>query len=83
MTVHGLEAELHVRPPGDEVAVYVVMAAPPSLAGAVHETTAEALPAVADTPVGAPGTPASGVTAVEAVDVAPVPAAFAAVTVKM
>jgi hypothetical protein len=41
--------------PGDEVTVYPVMALPPSLAGAVHDTEAEAFPGVADTPVGAPG----------------------------
>ena len=35
--------------------VYEVIALPPSLAGAVHETSAEALPAEAVTAVGAPG----------------------------
>jgi len=59
------------------------MAEPPSLAGAVHETTAEALPAAADTPVGAPGTTADGVTAVEAVDTTPVPITLVAFTVKV
>jgi hypothetical protein len=29
-----------VRPPGDAVAVYAVIAEPPSLTGAVHDTTA-------------------------------------------
>src|SRR5581483_256046 len=42
---------------------YDVIDAPPSLLGAVHETVADALPAVAVTPVGAPGTSAPGVTA--------------------
>ena len=59
-----------------------MMALPPLLAGAVHETTAEALPAVAATPVGAPGAVA-GVTAVEGVDATPVPIAFVAFTVKV
>ena len=58
------------------------MALPPLLAGAVQVTVAEALPAVADTPVGAPGTVA-GVTAVEAAEAAPVPAPLVAVTVKV
>ena len=52
---------------------------PPSLDGAVHDTEAEALPAVAVTPVGAPGTPASGVTEFD-VPAAPVPLALVAVT---
>ena len=59
------------------------MELPPSLAGAVQDTVAEALPAVADTPVGAPGTPAAGVTAVEAAEAAPAPLALVAVTVKV
>ena len=51
----------------------------PLFAGAVHVTVAEALPAVAVTPVGVAGTVA-GVTAVEAADAAPLPTAFVAVT---
>jgi hypothetical protein len=58
------------------------MELPPSLVGAVQVTEAEALPAVADTPVGAPGTFA-GVTAVEAAEAAPVPLALVAVTVNV
>jgi len=61
----------------------LVMGLPPSFAGAVHETTAEALPATADTPVGAPGSPATGVTADEAVDGVLVPMALVAVTVNV
>jgi hypothetical protein len=61
------------------------MALPPSLAGAVHETTAEALPATADTPVGAPGavSGASGVTAADGDEADPVPVELVAVTVNV
>ena len=52
----------HDAPPGEAVAVYPVTGEPPSDAGADHETTADALPATAVTPVGAPATVA-GVTA--------------------
>jgi hypothetical protein len=52
------------------------------LAGAVQETAAEALPAVADTDVGAPGAVA-GVTAGLAADGALVPAPLVAVTVNV
>jgi len=82
LTVHGLDAAVQVRPPGDEVTVYPVMAEPPSLTGTVHDTTAEALPAVADAAVGAPGTVA-GVTAYEGADAGPVPEMLVAVTVKV
>ena len=45
-----------VIPPGEEVAVYVVIVAPPSEAGAVNETFAVVAPVdVAVTEVGAPG----------------------------
>ena len=43
-------------PPGLEVAVYVKIDDPPSETGAVYETVALALPAVAGPMVGAPGT---------------------------
>src|SRR5450631_3322474 len=58
------------------------MAEPPLLAGAAHDTTAEASPAVADTPVGAPGT-ALGVTAPLAGEAGEVPTPFVAVTVNV
>src|ERR687883_605476 len=58
------------------------MAAPPLEAGAVQLTLAEALPAVAVTAVGAPGTVA-GVTLFDASDAALVPTALVAVTVKL
>jgi len=58
------------------------MALPPVNVGPVKVTVALALPAVAPTPVGAPGT-APGVTLLEAPEGRPFPAAFAAVTVKV
>ena len=58
------------------------MADPPLEAGAVKDTVACAFPAVAETPVGAPGTVA-GVTELEAALAAPVPAALVALTVKV
>jgi hypothetical protein len=64
------------------VTVYLVMAAPPSLAGGVKLTVAWALPAVAVPIVGAPGVVA-GVTLLDADEAGPVPAAFVAVTVKV
>jgi hypothetical protein len=71
-----------LSPPGDAVTVYPVIADPPLLVGAVHDTTAEALPAAATAPVGAPGT-VLGVTAALANDAGDVPAALAAVTVNV
>jgi hypothetical protein len=56
--------------------------ADPLLAGAVHDTVALAFPAPAVGLDGAAGTVA-GVTAFEALDGAPVPAALVAVTVKV
>jgi hypothetical protein len=58
------------------------MALPPFEAGAVHEMVAWPLPAVADTPVGAPGT-VMGVTLFEAAEAGPLPAALVAVTLKV
>ena len=71
-----------VKDPGEDVTVYWVIAAPPFDAGAVHDTVACPLPLVADTPVGEPGTP-TGVMALEAVDVDPVPALLVAATVNV
>lgn len=48
-----------MKPPGEDVTVYPVIAVPPLLAGAVHDTVATLLPGVADTAVGAPGTVAT------------------------
>jgi hypothetical protein len=54
-----------VTPPGEDVAVYSVIVAPPSLAGAVYETVAVVAAVIVAVPiVGAPGT----VAATEAVE---------------
>src|SRR5271166_1728211 len=45
----------HVTPPGLDLATYPVIGLPPSLAGAVQLTCADACPAVATAAVGAPG----------------------------
>jgi hypothetical protein len=56
VTVIGEELPDAVTPPGVEVTVYVVIALPPLLVGAVNETDAVVCPvAVAVTVVGAPG----------------------------
>jgi phosphoribosylcarboxyaminoimidazole (NCAIR) mutase len=72
----------HVAPPGEAVTVYPVIGLPPSEDGAIHMTSAEALPAVAVTPVGAPGTVA-GTTADDAAEAGPVPIELLAVTAKV
>ena len=77
-----LPALVSTPPAGFDVTVYPVIALPPVFEGAVNVTVACALPGVAATPVGAPGTPI-GVTLFEAADAAPTPAAFVAVTVKV
>ena len=82
VTVAEVPAVVAVTLPGEEVTVYCVIDAPPSDAGAVQETSASALPPVADTPVGTPGTVA-GVTALEALDADPVPSLLVAVTVNV
>jgi hypothetical protein len=58
VTVTGEFAPVPVRPPGLEVTVYKVIAAPPVNAGAVKLTVAWVSPAVALAAVGAPGTTA-------------------------
>ncbi len=55
---------------------------PPFETGAVKLTVACALPAVADTAVGVPGT-VTGVTLLDAADTAPVPITLVAVTVNV
>ena len=70
---------VQVMDPGDELTVYPVVELPPSLDGAVQDTRAELSPNTPATAVGAPGTVA-GMTAVDADDVEPVPALFAAAT---
>ena len=54
----------------------------PPLDGAVHETVADESPNAPTTPVGAPGT-VEGTTAELAVEAAPVPDTFVAVTVNV
>ena len=75
-------AVVAVKLPGEDVTVYWLIAAPPSDAGAVHDTVACPLPHVTDTPVGAPGTVA-GTTALDAPDAEPVPTPLVAVTVNV
>ena len=61
-----------------------MIALPPLLDGAVQDTVADPLPAVAVTPVGAPGTVgAVGVTALDGEEADPVPMALVADTVKV
>ena len=73
----------HAGHAGDGAIVYPVIAEPPSLTGAVHDTTAEASPAVADTAVGAPGAVTRAwITQVKvALPLAEVPSVAVAVTV--
>ena len=56
VTVHDVVAEAQVSAPGDEVTAYPVIGEPPLLAGAVHDTLACPLPAVATTFDGTEGT---------------------------
>jgi hypothetical protein len=60
-----------------------VIGDPPLLLGGPKLTVAEALPALAETEVGAPGTVKLGVTLFDGADAGPVPAEFLAVTVKV
>jgi uncharacterized membrane protein len=69
---------------GDDVTVKPVRAVPPLLAGAVQAMLIEVVeaPAVADTPVGAPGVVA-GMAAADGDEALPVPTPLVAVTVKV
>ena len=78
----GEVAPVAVKLPGLDVTVYIVIELPPLLAGATNATLAEVFPAVATTPVGAPGT-VTGITADEAADATELPTAFVATTVKV
>jgi hypothetical protein len=82
VTTSGLAVPVAVFPSGDDVTVYEVIAAPPSDAGGVNDTTACPSPGAADAPGGGPGT-VRGVTGAEGADAAPVPAAEVAVTEKV
>jgi len=79
VTVQLRPAVVHVKPPGDEVAVYDVIAEP-FAAAADHVSVALPLPAAACDRVGAPGSPAG--VADSAFEAAPVPTPFVAFTVK-
>jgi len=84
LTVHesGPAVQVHVLPPGLDVAVYPVIGAPPFDGGADHETATWASPATAVTLVGAPGV-VDGVTGADGCEPGPVPRAFVAVTEKV
>jgi hypothetical protein len=82
VTTRGLPPPDATAPPGDAVAVYPVIGAPPVLAGAVKLTNTCPWPPMPLTLVGAPGTVA-GVTADDAVLGALVPISLVAVTVKV
>jgi len=82
-TVHEVVAVVHVNEPGEDVTVYELIEAPPLLTGAAHDTTDEAFAfEVPETEVGAPGT-VEGTAAAEAVEAAPVPDTFLAVTLNV
>ena len=83
VTVIGEEEPVAVRPPGEEVTVYPVIADPPVFVGAVKLTVALPLLPLAEIPVGAPGAIAAGVTADDALEAAPIPTELVAVTVKV
>ena len=72
----------HTPPEGDDATLYPVIATPPLNAGAVQDTVAEAMPALAVTPVGAPGT-VRGVTALDGAEGSELPTAFTARTVNV
>ena len=75
----------HVRPPGALVTVYPVIADPPSLAGADHDTVTWPFPPTPDTLSGLVGTvaPAEGVTEFEGSDAALSPTPLVATTVNV
>ena len=75
-------APVAVNPPGEDVTVYPVMAAPPLFTGAVKDTVAWVLPGAAETLVGAPGTLA-GVTGLDSVLAGELPMLFVATTVNV
>ena len=83
VTVIGDEAPVAVRPSGEEVTVYPVIADPPVFVGAVKLTVALPLLPLAEILVGVPGTVAAGVTEDDAVEAVPVPIALVATTVKV
>ena len=83
VTVIGEDVPVAVKPPGEEVTVYPVIAEPPLSLGAVKLTVALPLLPVAEIIVGTPGAIGNGVTAADGVELVPVPMALVAVTVKV
>ena len=80
--LHVAEVNVPVLLPGFDVAVYVVIVAPPLDPGAVQATVTDVVPAFVVVPiVGAPGTVA-GVTEADATDKLDVPAELVAVVLK-
>ena len=78
-----VEVQPQVLRPSEALTMYDVIAAPPSSAGAVHDTVAEWLPGEAETPVAGAGALGPGVTLFERSDAGPVPRLLVAVTVKV
>ena len=83
VTVIGDEEPVAVRPPGDEVTVYPVIADPPVFVGAVKLTVALPLLPVAEILVGTPGAVNAGVTGADALEEPPEMPPFVAVTVQV
>ena len=71
VTVSGEFAPVAVKPPGEEVVVYPVMACPPLEDGVVKVIVANASPAVATTLVGGSGRVPNAVPPIKFVQVAP------------
>ena len=82
VTAQDVDADSQVSPPGAAVTVYFVIAAPPSEAGADHDTVTWPSPDTVEVIAGAPGTVA-GVTESEAAELAPMPIVFVAATVNV
>ena len=81
--MHDVSVVEQVAPPGNEVTTKLVIVAPPSLSGAVQDTTDRpSSPVVATTSVGVDATD-EGTIATDAADATLVPAAFVAVTVNV
>ncbi len=81
VTVQDVPLVVQVRPPGDEVTVYVTLPLVPD--GAAQLIRAVELPAVTVTPVGDPGSGICGVTELDGVEEGPLPAELVAVTVNV
>ena len=82
VTTRGELVPVVLKPPGEDVTVYLVIALPPSEAGGLNATLACALPAVATGLVGALGT-IPGITDPDADEATEFPTALVATTVKV